>query len=162
VNLMVGARKSWFKKGNQPELLSLDDYVISGFELADDSAQIRLRKKPEQPDSYVFDVRRIDMHLVAEVSHPDEPDGGSTRSPVDAGDKMHLERLWQMLRKQAKPVLEHKARVISVHLDGQEVFTGEKVGLLTARIVKIIAPTVQEIARRSPNPEELSLKIEHD
>src|SRR5262249_17512763 len=91
VNLMVGARKSWFKKMPQPELGTLDDHFTSGFELSDDVAQIRLRKRLDQPDSYVFDVRRIDTHLVAEVSHPDDPESAGARTPVDAGDKVHLE-----------------------------------------------------------------------
>jgi hypothetical protein len=113
-------------------------------------------------DSFAFDIRRVDMQLWAEVSHPDDPDVGAARLPVDAGDKMHLERLWQMLRKHAMPALEHKSRIVSVHLDGEEVFGADKVSVLITRIVRILAPTVAEIAKRSPNPNELSLKIEHD
>jgi hypothetical protein len=161
IQLMVGAKKSWFKKTSQPELVSLDEYILGGFELSDDAAFIRLRRRPEQPDSLVFTVRRIDTNLVAEVTHPDDPEG-QVPSPVDAQDRAHLERLWQLLRKSVMPAIEHKTRVVSIHLDGEEIFASEKVQQLVQRIIKLLAPTVAEIARRSPNPIELSLKIEHE
>jgi hypothetical protein len=160
VNLMVGSRKSWFKKSAQPDIVALDDHYVSGFDFTDDSAQIRLRRRPDQPDSYVFILRRIDANLVAEVHHPDVPD--SLPAPVDSGDKAHVERLWQLLRSAAMNALEHKTRVVSVHLDGEDVFGEGKVPELIVRIVKLLAPIVAEIARRSPNTQELSLKVEHE
>jgi hypothetical protein len=160
VNLMIGSKKSWFKKTGQPEQVLLDDYYLSGFDLSDDSAQIWLRRRPDQPDSYHFFIRRIDMNLHAEVRYPDIPEAGA--SPVEPSDKGHLERLWQIIRAAAMPVLEFKTRVVSIHLDGEEVFEGEKVAALIQRIVKLLAPTVAEITRRSPNAQELSLKIEHE
>jgi hypothetical protein len=160
INLMVGSKKSWFKKGGQPENVLLDDHYLSGFDLSDDTAQIRLRRRPDQPDSYVFVIRRADTNLLAEVHYPDIPEAMAAQ--VDPGDRVHLERLWQIIRAAATPVLEHKTRVVSIHLDAEEVFTAEKVAMLIQRIVKLLSPTVAEIARRSPNAQELSLKIEHE
>jgi hypothetical protein len=163
ISLMVGAKKSWFKKTVQPELVNLDDFYLSGFDLSDDNAVIRLRRRPDQEDSLVFTVRRVDANLFAEVAHPDDPEAdGQLPTAVDAGDRVHLERLWQLLRQAAMPALEHKTRVVSLYVDGEDVFASEKVGALIERIVRLVAPTVAEIARRSPNAQELSLKIEHE
>ncbi len=163
INLMIGAKKSWFKKTVQPEVIALDEFILSGFELSDDAAFIRLRKKPELPDSYVFTIRRVDTHLQAEVQYVDDPDAqGQMPTAVDAGDRVHLERLWTILRKAVTPAIEHRTRVVSIHLDGEEIFAADKVLHLVGRLIRLMAPTVTEIARRSPNQQELSLKIEHD
>ena len=163
INLMVGSKKSWFKKTVQPELVQLDEYILSGFELSDDAAYFRLRKRPELPDSYLFTIRRVDTHLQAEVQYVDDPESqGQMPSTVDAGDRVHLERLWTILKKSVMPATEHKTRVVSIHLDGEEIFVADKVLALVMRLIKMMAPTVAEIARRSPNQQELSLKIEHD
>jgi hypothetical protein len=163
INLMVGSKKSWFKKTVQPELVQLDEYILAGFELSDDAAYIRLRKRPELPDSYLFTIRRVDTHLQAEVQYVDDPEAqGQMPSAVDAGDRVHLERLWTILKKSVMPATEHKTRVVSIHLDGEEIFVADKVLPLVMRLIKMMAPTVAEIARRSPNQQELSLKIEHD
>src|SRR5262249_14288004 len=129
----------------------------------EDMAQFRLRKRPDLPDSFAFMVRRTETNLVAEVRHPDDPQAeGQLPAVVEAGDRVHLERLWQLLRKSVSPLLDHRTRVTSVHLDAEDVFSGQRVPELISRIVRILSPTVAEVARRSPNPQELSLKIEHD
>jgi hypothetical protein len=100
--------------------------------------------------------------LEAEVYHADDPESAQVPAPVDAGDRPHLERVWQILRKAAKPVLDHKTRVVSILLDGDDMFAADKVSELVVRLIKLLAPTVDDIARRSPNHRELSLKVEHE
>jgi hypothetical protein len=163
VDLMVGARKSWFSKKVEPEILHLDDYFVGGFEISDDAAEIRLRKKADQPDALIFNVRKVDGELVAEIHRPEDPDvDGQLPSRVDAGDLVQLERLWQLLRTSSSSVLDRKEHVISIHLDGEDVFEGGLVVPLVERIIRILAPTLAEIDRRSPNASELSLKTETD
>jgi hypothetical protein len=147
----------------QPEVIHLDDYIVSGFELDEDAAEIRLRRKPDMRDSLVFNIRRQVDLLLAEVHRPGEeesPDAPPTA--VEPGDSEQLERLWQLLRRSVSDVLLHKDKLIAVHLDGEDVFDTDKVLPLVQRIVKHLAPTVAEIGKRSPNPAELSLKQESD
>ncbi len=161
LDLMVGRKKSIFKRTTQPETVRLDEYLVSGFDLSDDTAEIRVRRKVTDPyDSYVFQLERTDDELLAVVDHPGEPDG---EAPVvlDQADRAHLERLWQLLRAGVADALGHKQRLVSVELDGKDLFQEGPVPLIE-RIVRMIAPTVVEIAKRSPNPQELSLKVEND
>lgn len=163
IELMVGARKSWFRKTVEPEMVKLDELYLSGFELSDDDAEIRMRKKPDAPDSLIFTLKRVEANLLAEVRHPDDADvDGQLPSMADPGDILQLERLWTLLRTGVAGALEHRDRVVAVHLDGEEVFENDKVVPLIERIIKILAPTVTEIAKRSPNSKELSLKVEND
>ncbi len=57
VTLPVGLKKSIFKRTVTYEPMTLDEYYLGGFELADDTAQLRLRRKPDQKDVLVFDMK---------------------------------------------------------------------------------------------------------
>jgi hypothetical protein len=164
LELMVGAKRSWFNKTVQRDVLKLDEFLLSGFELDDETAEIRLRRRLEQKDdSLVFSLKRIDTGLFADVRHPDDQELDQVLSVnVEPQDRAHLERLWQILAKAARELTPLRHRVNSIHLDMVDVFEGEKTGELIDRLIQILAPTSEEIARRSPNQSELSLKEESD
>jgi hypothetical protein len=163
VSLPVGVKRSIFKRTVQPEPLMLDELFLGGFDLGDDTCQLRLRKKPDQPDTLVFDVRRTEAGMYAEVHHPSEPDAEAQLPHVlDSTDAAQLERLWTLLRSAAGPLQSQRSRVLSATLQGRDVFEGALTTNLVVLVVKAIAPTVAEIAKRSPNPGELSLKVEAD
>jgi hypothetical protein len=162
LDLMVGRKKSIFKRTTQPEAVRLDDHIISGFDLSDDTAEIRIRRKLTDPqDSYVFQLQRTDEELLAVVDHPAEPEGEAP-GVLDPADRAHLERLWQLLRAGVADALSHKERLISAEIDGKDLFDQAGPVPLIERVVKMIAPTVIEVSKRSPNPQELSLKVEND
>jgi hypothetical protein len=52
--------------------------------------------------------------------------------------------------------------MVSAQLDGQDIFEHGLVNALLERIVERMAPIATEVARHSPNPNELSLKLERD
>ena len=163
VTLPVGVKRSIFKRSVAPEPLALDELFLSGFDLGDDTCHIRLRKKVDQQDTLVFDVRRSEAGMYAEVHHPSEPDAEAQLPHVlDATDAAQLERLWTLLRSAAGPLQSQRARLLSATLLGRDVFEAALTTNLVVLVIKMIAPTVAEIARRSPNPGELSLKLEHD
>ncbi len=162
VNLMVGVRKSLFRRTSQPELVQVDEHLVSGFDLTDSTAEIRLRRKIHERDVLVFTMRREGSELSAEVSHPSEEGPEALPAPVDAGDKMHLSRLWQNMRAAVDPLLEKPERLLALRLEGEDVFEGDLSIMLIERVVRFLGPMVAEIARRSPNPRELSLKVEND
>jgi hypothetical protein len=162
LDLMVGKKKSLFKRTTQPEAVHLDEYIVSGFDLSDDTAEIKLRRKVTDPaESFVFQLQRTDEELLAVVDHPGDNDGDAPGA-LDPADRAHLERLWQLLRAGVADALGHKERLVSAELDGKDLFDQAGPVSLIERVVKMIAPTVLEVSRRSPNPQELSLKVEND
>lgn len=165
LDLLVGARKSWFKKTVERDIVHLDEMFLGGFVLGTDVAEIRVRKRPEAPDSLVFRLARRDEQLFAEVLHPDVPEADDqlTRA-LESHDRANVERLWQMLRHASMRVVPFRTRVLGVTVDGLDPFEAgaSRVVGLVERLVALLAPTVQEIDRRSPSPDELSLKIERE
>lgn len=163
LTLPVGVRRSLFKRTVAPETITLDDYVLGGFELHDDHAELRLRKKPELADSLVFSLRRTDDHVLAEVHYPEDAEAESgLPAALDVSSAAEMERLWQVVRNSCGPVLSRKKTLITLSLEGADVFEGALATKVVEHVVRAIAPTVQDIARRSPNAQELSLKLESD
>ena len=163
VTLPVGVKRSLFKRTVAPETITLDEYVIGGFELRDHRAELRLRKMAEAPDSLVCNMKRIDDKLSAEVHHPDDAEAESGLPAVlDASSAADVERLWQLLRAACAPLLARKKRLMSLTLGGAEVAEHDLGTKVVSLVVSTIASTVSEVARRSPNAHELSLKVEND
>lgn len=161
MNLMVGLKKGLFSKKVQPEPMVLDEYIVSAFELSDSAAQVTLRRKIQEKDSLIFDVKKED-EVVAEVTHPLEDGEGALASAVDAGDRLHLTRLWQAVGSSLEAVLQQKDRLTKLSLNGEDVFENDLAIQFVTQLVAYLAPTVLEIAKRSPNASELSLKKEDD
>ena len=163
VDLMVGGRKSWFKKTVERELVHLDDLIVSGFDLSDEAAEIRMRRRPDQRDSLHFSIKRIDAGVYAQVHFPDDPETEQALpSGVQPTDAAQLERLWQLLRSGSSTALDQRERVATIHLDLEDVFESHREVELMDRIIRLLGPQVTEIERKSPSPHELSLKFESD
>ncbi len=163
VTLPVGVKRSLFKRSVTTETITLDEYVLGGFALRDDRAELRLRKKAESPDSLVFNLKRVDDKLSAEVHHPDDAEAESGLPAVlDPVSAKEVERLWQQLRSACGPLLARKKRLVSLSLGGIDVTEHDLGTKVVALVVATIASTVGEVARRSPNAHELSLKVEND
>lgn len=163
VSLPVGVKRSLFKRTVAPETIVLDEYLVSGFDLRDDRADLRLRKRPEHADSLVFSLKRVEDRLTAEVHYPDDAEAESgLPAMLDQTSAVELERLWQLLRTACAPVLSRKKKLVRLTLAGDDVFENDMGTQVVALVVGVIAPIVAEVARRSPNQHELSLKVEND
>ncbi len=163
VTLPVGVKRSLFKRTVAPETITLDEFVVGGFELRDDRAELRLRRKVDAPDSIVFNLRRTEEKLSAEVHHPDDVEAESGLPAVlDVSSAQEVERLWQLVRAACAPVLARKKRLVSLALAGSDVLEHDLGTRVVALVIAAIAPVVGEVARRSPNAHELSLKVEND
>ena len=163
LSLPVGVRRSLFKRTVAPETITLDDYILASFDLKDDRAEIRLRKKPELADSLVFELRRTDDRIIGEVHYPEDAEAESgLGSDLDPSSAQEIERLWQVVRTACAPLLSRKRQLLSLTLGGVDVLEQNLGTKVVALIVGAIAPLVGEVSRRSPNLHELSLKLEND
>jgi hypothetical protein len=81
---------------------------------------------------------------------------------LDAVSAQEVERLWQQLRSACGPLLGRKRRLTSLSLGGTDVTEHDLGANVVSLVVAAIASTVGEVARRSPNEHELSLKVEND
>jgi hypothetical protein len=160
VELMVGVEKSWLRGTVSPKQLAVDEWVITSFDLSEDQFELVLRRKLAEKDSLSFHVRRTEAGLGGMVEHPGVAGAEALPGTLGSQDLAQLDRIWQALRVAMRDLTEHKEQLLAVNLDGQAVFEGGLVVPFVVRLVGMFAPTVQEIARRSPNEFELTLKRE--
>jgi hypothetical protein len=162
LELTVGIKKSWIGSKISREPVRLDDWVVGSAELGDTTATIAVRKKPDQKDTLIFKLRREEGVFTAGVDHPGDPNAELVPSAAEAEDLPHLERLWTALAATFDEILEERTAITAVSLDGEDVFERRLGQKLVERLVTVLAPTTLEVARRSPNQHELSLKREGD
>ncbi|MGH7295076.1 MAG: hypothetical protein ACRELB_09090, partial [Polyangiaceae bacterium] len=112
MTLPVGVKRSLFKRTVAPETITLDEYVVGGFDLKQDGCRLQLRRRADGPDSLVFTVRRVEGRLSAEVHHPDDAEAESGLPAVlDASSANDLERLCQLLHNACTPVTARRKRL---------------------------------------------------
>ena len=158
LDLLVGIEKSWLRGTVSPKQVNVDDWVIAQFDLADDvSFDVTLRKKLLEKETLAFQLRKTEGVLTGKVVGPD-----GVPSDLGPDDLGNLDRLWQAVRLGVRDVLDQKEQLLAVSLDGKPIFEQKLVVPLVVRLISMFAPTVREIARRSPNEFELSLKVETD
>jgi hypothetical protein len=162
IDLLVGVDKSWLRGTVTPKQVNVDDWIITQFDLADDAFALVLRKKLTEKETLSFVLRRTEAGLSGMVEHPGQPNAEALNGQLGGADLAALERVWQALRLASRDVLEHKEQLLTVSLDGNPVFEGGLVIPFVVRLVTMFAPTVREIAKRSPNEFELSLKQENE
>lgn len=160
--LSVGIDKSWLRGTVTPKQVNVDDWLMTQFEVSEENFTLTLRRKLTEKESVHFELRRNELLVDGIVSHPGQSGADALAGPLGRQDVATLEGIWQALRLACRDVTEFKDQLVSVTLDGEPVL---EVGLavpLIVRLVTMFAPTVREIARRSPNEFELSLKQEND
>jgi hypothetical protein len=160
--LMVGIKKSFFGGKVTRELVRLDDWVIGSAELDETTAMIAIRKKADQKDTLIFKLRREGTSIFADVESPGDPNAGLVPPMAETADLPHLDRLWTALLKTFDAVIEERAVITKVSLEGADVFERGLGKKLVERIITVLSPIALEVARRSPNSRELSLKCEGD
>ena len=162
VELMVGVDKSWLRGTVTPKQVNVDEWIVTQVEMSDEAFELALRKKMTEKEMLHFKVVRSEAGLAGTVDHPGHPGADQLNGSLGGADLAQLDRVWQALRLALREVVEHKEQLVNVTLDGQAVFDGGLVIPFVVRLVAMFAPTVREIAKRSPNEHELSLKQEND
>lgn len=160
MDLQVGVKKSFFKGTVSADQMHLDDYLVGHFDVGEEEAEIALRRKPDHKDTLIFKVRREGDAVVGEVQHPGDPNADALPSALSPEDLPHVERLWNALREATVELLEHRATVHAVQLDGADAFAEGGALPFVVRLIEVFGPTVRAIAEKSPNEHELSLKID--
>lgn len=160
VDLRVGVEKSWLRGTVTPKVLNVDDWTIMQVEMSDDLFELALRRKLTEKETLVFHIRRNEGVVSGTVEHPGAPNTEALPGALSAQDISQIERIWLALKVAMREVLEQKEQLLSVSLDGQPVFENGLALPFVVRLVAMFAPTVREIAKRSPNEFELTLKTE--
>lgn len=160
LDLSAGVDKSWLSGKVSPKQVVVDDWTITRFELSEESFNVVLKRKLAEKEAVYFRLVRSEAGLTGMVEHPGVQGAEALPATLDSQDLSNLDRLWQALRLAVRDLAGQKEQLLSVTLDGQPAIDSQLVVPFVGRLVKMFAPTVQEIAKRSPNEFELTLKRE--
>lgn len=159
MNIQIGQKKKFLSKDLTAVQALLDTYYVTTIELAEGMCHVRLRRKLESiEDSIVIDMRRKGSKFAARITNLE----GESQQTSDAeqSDFDTLNVFWSALSKRITPILAQKQRLRKLRLDGNDVFKNDLIVEFVERLIDQFAPIVATIAAHSPNPEELSLKMD--
>ena len=162
MDIQVGMKKKFLSRDLTREIQPVGDFIISEVDLDVDHAEIKLKRKPDAPtESIVLAMTRAEDALGTEIRRPAEKAGGpDSIFPAVPDDLKKLRSLWRSLEKAGEDTLSQRSSVSSVTLDDHDLLDGNRVVEFVERYVELYQPVVAEIAKRSPSPNELSLKLE--
>ena len=162
VDLLVGVDKSWLRGTVTPKQVNVDDWIITQFDLADDSFALMLRRKLTEKETLSFQLRRTEAGLSGVVEHPGHPNAEALNGQLGSAISPRSSASGRRSGWRAATSSSTRSSSLTVSLDGTPVFEGGLVIPFVVRLVTMFAPTVREIAKRSPNEFELSLKQENE
>ena len=162
MTVQVGFKKAFLRSSLQPDIAALDELVIAAAEIGPDSAEIHLRRRLDQPrDSYVLAADpNDDGSMGVRVTRFEQKGEDSAPYLSEGDDKARILELVSVVRREGRSLLGHKKRLLSLQIDGHDVFEQGLVATLFSRVAARMRPLAVEIERRSPNRAELSLKVE--
>jgi hypothetical protein len=116
--------------------------------------RIVLTKKPGTTELVRVEILRGDAGLAGQVARGDEP---PFMSPID--DRPVLEQLWKAIDDERDRIVTCPATLVEVALGGRRVEDSGSVLAVVQQIVGHHRPIVTVLARHSPNPAELTIKL---
>ncbi len=153
--VQVGMRKKFLSKALAPEIVPLDEHTLTSVELTPSSCEVHTRgRSGAHGDALVFKLVRIESETIATIVVDGEA------RPAEEEDVPKLENLWEALEAKSRDALPHRTKLRWVKLDGDDVLENGLLGAFVTRLVEQLAPLAAEVARRSPNRTELSLKVD--
>ncbi|MFK7991973.1 MAG: hypothetical protein AB8I08_38505 [Sandaracinaceae bacterium] len=162
--LQVGMKKAFLRSSLHPDIHTLDDFYLGELELGPDSMEVHLRRKPDASrDAYVVELDIDDAgRTIARVTNRREKGGEAEPFNSQGEDVARLRELATALRREVAPLVRRKRRLVAAHLDGHDMFERGLARQLFERIIAAMTPVALAVAQHSPNPQELSLKVESD
>ena len=149
-----------FWKKVEVQAVKLDKLYLSSLHLAPTRSAFALRRQPRSGSGYKLEydasrapVRILLMKLMEDGSESPEPSIELTGS-----DAVHALRLWQRVNDSAMDLAMRRTVMTSGLVEGRTIQDHDEPRIICERLVRVLAPAVREIAKRSGAPGELVLR----
>ncbi|SNQ59555.1 hypothetical protein [Candidatus Methanoperedens nitratireducens] len=166
VEIPARMKRPFLKKEPVPEIVSMDDLLLSDLVLSGKELEVVFRKGLDM----AAERFRLKMNFMGEfavdVYHAGENGVEKNIQAVpelkSALNIFRLRELGEKIVEQTHTLYPKKQRLESIYLGDREVFEDNLVFELMQKVAEIFVPTVAEIKKHSPSEEELSLKAEDE
>lgn len=160
----IDTKKAWLKRDPVPVSLRIDDARLT--QVTDTSNDLEFRLAPRPGSGITEIVIRSAKALPGsmEVYKVDE-NKQTTLIPTDLFTGEHADMLSQFsggLSGHVQSLLSLRKGLLNITVDGKDVARERLFAEVVRRLISYLAPVVREIEAHSGNPDELSLKIEHE
>lgn len=156
--VQVGTRLSRIRRIEEAVTASIDDMLLLDAERGPGRLRLLLSKKSGTPDTLRVEIERSDDGLLhARVKRGEE---AAIESPP--GDMPVLEALWTAMDAERERVMACPASLVELSLDGKRVEDAAGLLAVAERVMDVHRSTISLLARHSPNPAELTIKVESD
>jgi hypothetical protein len=160
----IDTKKAWLKKEPVPVTLRIDDAKLTQVTDTANDLEFRLAPRPGSGISEIVVRSAKALPGSMEVYKVDESKQ-TEMVPTDLFSSEHADMLSMFsegLSGHVKSLVGLRKGLLTVTVDGKDVAQERLYIDVVRRLIAYLAPIVREIEEHSANPDELSLKIEHE
>jgi hypothetical protein len=148
-----------FSKKTKLVPVKLDKLFIAEVARSEARTLITLRKGPRSGTGYELEVIPDEQRvLLRRLDEDGQPETSSEIIALTGEDLIHAQRLWNRIVETTADLQERRQAMTSATFDGKPLRDLDEPQDLLTRLINVVAPVVQEIARRSGAPGELVLR----
>ncbi len=166
IEMPARMKKRLLKKEEVPDIVAIDDYLLTDVFQLGNELEIVIRKK-QDAESERF---RLKMDFKdgfnIEVYHAGDKEVEKYIQAVPALNSVlniaKLRELGEKIIARVNTLYPKKRSMESLQFNHKDVFEDNQIYELMQKVAEINAPTIAQIKKHSPSTEELSLKVEDD
>jgi len=148
-----------FSKKMTMQPVKLDKLFIAEVARSSERALITLRKGPRSGTGYELEVMLGEHRvLLRRLGEDGSPEVNAELIELSGEDLVHVERLWNRIAETSGDLQTRRQTMTSASFDGKSLREHEEPQEILTRLINVVSPVVQEIARRSGAPGELVLR----
>jgi hypothetical protein len=148
----------WLHKEGRIRAQRLEKLYVAHLVLDADESSIKLRSNVDGSGAGFDVILRAEEPRVRLVRVVDRDASGDQPFEVSEADAESLQKLLEKLEAPILELAHHRRALVQATLDDRPLGDHETPSVLVERLVVVMAPVTQEIARRSPSTTELVLK----
>ncbi len=166
VEIPARMKKPFLKKEEVPDIVRLDNYLLSDLVVSGKELEVVLKKKIEKEAEKFRLNMNFNDEFEVEVFHAEENDVEKNIQAIpelkSALNTSRLRELGEKILERTNNLYPKKHRLESIHLDGKDAIKENIVFELLQSVAELFAPIIVDIKKHSPFGEELSLKSEDE
>jgi hypothetical protein len=156
----VPIESGWLSKRVEVHAVKLDKLFVTEVAISQERTLITLRKAPRAGAGYQIEVATDEGAPAATIRKIGE-EGQPTSEELlllQGEDSVHVLRLWNRVVDSTRDLAMRRQGMSTATFDGKPLRELDEPQVVCHRMVNVLAPVVQEIARRSGAPGELVLR----